>query len=85
MNTQYVPFRQITEEKVPGKDLKNGVGRHEQMKRGRGMKDRFERSRRIESLIVDVFNMIKPTVPSRVAKYVSRGVSTEFLLLSGKA
>ena len=47
----------------------NGVGRHERMKRGIGMKDRDERSRGIEVLTTDVFAIIKPTVPFKLAKH----------------
>ena len=39
---------------------RSGVGRHERMKRGSGMKDRDERSRGIEIHIVDVVVIIKP-------------------------
>ena len=38
------------------------MGRHERMKRGTGMKDRDDR-------IADVFDIIKPTVPFKLAKH----------------
>ena len=44
------------------------MGRHERMKRGRGMNDREERSRGIEIRIADAFAMIKPTAPLKLAK-----------------
>ena len=49
--------------------VKSGVGRHERMKRDRGMNDREERSRGIEIRITDVFVMIRPTVPFKLAKH----------------
>ena len=51
---------------------KNVVGRRERMKHGSGMKDRDERSRRIEILITDTFVMIKPTEPVRLVKQSTR-------------
>ena len=50
---------------------KTGVGRHERMKRDRGTNDRDERSRVIEIHIVDVFDMIRPTSPFKLAKHTS--------------
>ena len=53
---------------------KSGVGRHERMKRDRGINDRDERSREIEIHIVDVFVMImqiRPTVPFKLAKHTA--------------
>ena len=41
------------------KGAKSGVGRHQRMKCGRGMKDREERSKGIEIHIADVFVIIK--------------------------
>ena len=49
-----------------------GVGRHERMKHGRGMKDREERSKGIEIHIDDTFTIIKPTVPFKLAKHEER-------------
>ena len=49
--------------------FRNGVGRHERMKRGRGMKDRDSRSRGIEIHTTDDFTMIKPTVPFKLANH----------------
>ncbi len=46
--------------------VRNGVGRHERMKRGNGMKVRDERSRGIEIHIVGVFTIIKPTAPFKL-------------------
>ena len=60
------------EEKVRGKGLENGVSRREQMKRGRGMKGRDERSRGIEIHIADALIMIKPTTPFRLSKHTGR-------------
>ena len=51
---------------------KSGVGRHERMKSGRGMKDREERSKGIEIRIEDVFAIIKPTAPFKLAKHEAR-------------
>ncbi len=48
---------------------RSGVGRHERMKRGNGMKDRDERSRGIEIRIADVFDIIKPTTPFKLMKH----------------
>ena len=54
MNTQHVPLRQNTEEKLSVREgIKSGVGRHERMKRDRGTNDRDERSRGIEIHISD--------------------------------
>ena len=39
------------------------------MKRGSGMEDREERSKGIEILITDAFDIIKPTVPFKLAKH----------------
>ena len=48
---------------------KIGVGRLERINRGRGMKDRDERSRGIEIRMTDVFVIIKPTSPFRLVKH----------------
>jgi hypothetical protein len=48
---------------------RSGVGRHERMKRGRGMKGQDERSRGIPTHIADAFVMIKPTTPFRLSKH----------------
>ena len=64
--------RHNTEEKSTRKGGTNGVGRHERMKRGRGMKDRDERSRGIEIRLTDVFSIIKPTTPIKLAKIVAK-------------
>ena len=48
---------------------KNGVGRHERMNRGSGMKGREERSKSIEIRIADAFVIIKPTAPFKLAKH----------------
>ena len=71
MNTQHqhVTLRQNMEEKFRGKELKNGVGGREHMKRDRGMNDRDERSRGIEIHTTDVFTMIKPTSPLKLVKH----------------
>ncbi len=45
---------------------RNGVGRHERIKRGIGMEDREEKSKGIEIRIADVFTIIKPTVPFKL-------------------
>ena len=42
------------------------------MKRGRGMKDRVDRSRRIELLFVESLAKIKPTDPKKAAAKKSK-------------
>ena len=51
---------------------KNGVGRRERMRRGKGMNDRDERSRGTEIHIVDTFTIIKPIEPFKLVKHVVR-------------
>ncbi len=51
---------------------KIGVGRHERMKRGSGMKGRDERSRGIEIRIADAFAIIIPTGPFKLEKQEAR-------------
>ena len=66
-DTQHVTLRQNTEKKKRG--VKNGVGRHKRMNRGRGMQVREERSKGIEIRIADAFVIIKPTEPFKLAKH----------------
>ena len=49
----------------------NDVGRRERRKRGRGMKERDERSKGTEIRIPDTFAMIKPTAPFKLAKHTT--------------
>ncbi len=69
MNTQHVTLRQNVDGKSTREGAKIGVGRHERMKRVRGINDRDERSRGIEIRIADAFAMIKPTLPFKLAKH----------------
>ena len=64
------------------------MGRHERMKRGSGMNDRDERSRGTEIRIADVFDIIKPSAPFKLAKLdvcllqrIQRKLVGEFFLL----
>ncbi len=69
-DTQHVPLKQNEEEKIYTREgTKSGVGRHQRIKRGRGTQDRDERSNGIEIRIADVFVIIKPTAPLRLAKH----------------
>ena len=59
--------------------VRSGVGRHERIKRGNGIKDRDERSRGIATHIADAFVIIKPTAPFRLAKHEDLRKRNRFL------
>ena len=52
--------------------VRSDVGRLERMKRGRGMKDREQRSRGMETLIVEALAKIKPIDPLRLVTQAAR-------------
>ena len=62
-DTPHVPLRQITEEKIRGKELKGGAARLERMKHGRGIKGRDDKSSGIEIRMADALAKINPTDP----------------------
>ena len=64
MNTHHVSLRQIVPEIRPKMDdLRRGGTRRELKKRGRGMKDRVDKSMGIVTRITEALTRIKPTEP----------------------
>ncbi len=71
-NSPHVPVRQISEEKIRGKDLQSGVTRLDHMKHGSGIKDRDDRSNGIEIRLAEALAKINPTDPLILAKQAVR-------------
>ncbi len=68
-DTQHVSLKQNTEEKVRGKGLKSVWDDANEINRGSGMEGREERFKGIEIHTADVFAIIKPTTPFKLAKH----------------
>ena len=68
-DTQHVPLKAEHGGKSTREGSKNGVGRRERMKFGRGTSGREERSKGIEIRIADAFAIIKPTEPFKFVKH----------------
>jgi hypothetical protein len=72
MNAQHVPLRQIVVSIEPEMEQRRGGARRELKKRGRGMKDRVDKSMGIVTLIAEALAKINPTEPFRFAKRAAR-------------
>ena len=72
MNTHHVSLRQIVPEIRPKMDdLRRGGTRRELKKRGRGMKDRVDKSMGIVTFIVETSVKMKPTETLRFTIFSS--------------